>query len=522
MIFTAFDFPVVVFEGMMSSKDSKVVGNIPGSEIPGLMGENDERMTFARSLESSLERMFSKRKNSSGEEIAGSSSADVTAINESDSGNADIILSLLMESAGTAATPDEIQFEHRPGGTAVSRPGALIGEISLKIPKAPDSKTPFATDRFFTGNPPVNDTLQSLLEKFGQGAAKPMPVEGDTTQDRLRHLIASLSKAVENSDSQMRHVGKASTDEPDLRQTEMTGNLRVSMQNRLQNPNGDARIGIPPEETRNSLKERTAAASEKANEQLRGFLSSLAREANPPNQGHRDSRGRPGSKLSGFKGSEAILEKEQSILKNVTSVGPGGVSPLGKGGAAPLGEFNLQPGLPDGTGERSGEKPVASTLDTARPGASFEKSLQQPVENKIVGQVFMRLFSGARQGSGNMTINIYPPEMGSVKIRIISDNGRLTVHMHPGNQQVASILEKNLGVLQQSLADQGLDVSDLFVSVDTGEQERSDFEQQALMQGAGKKGARSGEKERLEDQDPSPPASHDPWLMDGHTLSLRV
>lgn len=517
MNFTAFDFPVVVFEGMMSSKDSKA-----GGSIPGLLGENDERITFATSLESSLEGMFSKRKGNLGEEIAGNSKADGMTLNESDPGNADMMLSLLIESVRTAVPPDEIQFEHMPGGTAASSPGKRIGEILSEILNSADSKPPFAMDRFFAGNPSVNDTLQALVEKFGQGAARPLTAEDGGTQDRLRHLIASLSKAVENSDSQMRHVGSASMDKPDLRQAEMTGNLRMNMQNKPPNGTNDARIGIPPEETRDSLKESMAPASEKADEQLRGFLSSLAREVNPPNQAQRDSRGRFGSKMSGFKGSEANLEKEQSILKSIASVGPGSVSPLGKGGAASLGEFNLQSGLPDGTGERSGEKPVASPLDIPRPGASFDKSLQQPVENKIVGQVFMRLFSGARQGSGNVTINIYPPEMGSVKIRIISDHGRLTVHMHPGNQQVAGILEKNLGVLQQSLADQGLDVSDLFVSVDAGAQERSDFEQQALMHPTGKKGGRAGGKESHEDQDPLPPAPHDPWLMEGHTLSLRV
>jgi hypothetical protein len=119
---------------------------------------------------------------------------------------------------------------------------------------------------------------------------------------------------------------------------------------------------------------------------------------------------------------------------------------------------------PSGQGAEPAEGAGASMRQGA---ASFEKGLQS-AEARIVGQVFVRLFSGARQGSGNMTINMHPPELGSVKVRIISDRGHLQVSLHPQNHQVVGILEKHLPTLQQSLADQGVDVSDLKVSVDAG------------------------------------------------------
>jgi flagellar hook-length control protein FliK len=97
----------------------------------------------------------------------------------------------------------------------------------------------------------------------------------------------------------------------------------------------------------------------------------------------------------------------------------------------------------------------------------------------VVNQVSVRLFTGVRQGSGNMTIQIHPPELGSVKVKLVSEQGSLHVHLHPQNQQVAAILERHLPALHQSLADQGIDLSGLQVSVDSGtDQNASGFEDQ--------------------------------------------
>jgi hypothetical protein len=99
--------------------------------------------------------------------------------------------------------------------------------------------------------------------------------------------------------------------------------------------------------------------------------------------------------------------------------------------------------------------------------ASFEKGLQA-AENRVVSQVFVRLYAGVRQGSGNMTINMHPPELGSVKVRISSERGQLNISLHPQNHQVVGILERHLPSLHQSLADQGIDIADMKVSVDDG------------------------------------------------------
>jgi hypothetical protein len=110
---------------------------------------------------------------------------------------------------------------------------------------------------------------------------------------------------------------------------------------------------------------------------------------------------------------------------------------------------------------------------------SFDKDSYR-AENNVLGQIVTRLFTGVRQGSQNMTIHLYPPELGRVKVRIVSDKGDLNVRLHSMNHQVAGILEKYLPILKQSLEDQGIVLSDLQVTVESGNQERSSPDEQGF------------------------------------------
>jgi flagellar hook-length control protein FliK len=85
---------------------------------------------------------------------------------------------------------------------------------------------------------------------------------------------------------------------------------------------------------------------------------------------------------------------------------------------------------------------------------------------------------------------------------------------------VVGILERHLPTLQQSLADQGLDISDLQVSVDSGGEEgKSRFEEQAFdgrQHRTSKTGTADAEAEALAEA---------PQAAGGHSesgLSLRV
>lgn len=112
--------------------------------------------------------------------------------------------------------------------------------------------------------------------------------------------------------------------------------------------------------------------------------------------------------------------------------------------------------------------------------AAVDKNMQR-TENNVLGQIAARLFSGVRQNIPNMTIHLYPPELGKVKVKIVSKKDGLNVHLHSTNNQVVGILEKNLPLLQQSLEDQGIALSDLRVSVESDNQEKSRFEEKKFL-----------------------------------------
>jgi flagellar hook-length control protein FliK len=134
---------------------------------------------------------------------------------------------------------------------------------------------------------------------------------------------------------------------------------------------------------------------------------------------------------------------------------------------------------------------ISPTLDATGVANNLNPQLKQVAmpldqdayrtEHKVMGQVVARLFTGVRQGSQNMTIHLYPPELGKVKVRIISNKGDISVRLHSMNQQVGGILEKYLPLLQQSLEDQGIVLSDLRVTVESGNEEKSRSDDQEFL-----------------------------------------
>ena len=115
---------------------------------------------------------------------------------------------------------------------------------------------------------------------------------------------------------------------------------------------------------------------------------------------------------------------------------------------------------------------------------SLERQFSMPmvreingIEKRIVNQIFSRLHTGVSQGSGNWTINLHPPELGRVKVKIISGKGSLNIHLKSHNHQVAGILDKHLQALQSALEQQGIELSGLQVSVESGDQDLSPFEE---------------------------------------------
>lgn len=225
---------------------------------------------------------------------------------------------------------------------------------------------------------------------------------------------------------------------------------------------------------------------------------------------------------AGDKGADAAktgLPGMKESLQNLAKGAQAGKTGVKPGSTEPLGPETLDPSRL--SAPAGGEKSQNTPFSVRHASGSFDSQLKAE-ETRVLSQVSVRLSAGIRQGSKNMTIHMHPPDLGRVKVRIISEGSNLNVQLHSQNHQVAGILERHLPGLQQSLADQGVSVTNLHVSVDSGDdQGGSQFEEQGF--GASNRHA-PGKESAAEDESPAAPDPEPTLSPGGHAqgLSLRV
>lgn len=320
-----------------------------------------------------------------------------------------------------------------------------------------------------TGAEAVQTQVERLLASFENGSLKLQGAGSDTSED-LRANLARLLRALEGE------ALKGRGPETVPAGSDAGRELRAQLERMFRSAENEPGPGVSAKvaaEAVPPVKPGVRAGSAEgggngrdgfptaAEQSLRQLLNELAGQVKTSGSEKTDSG------MAASQDAEGHLQNVEQLLKNLTSEKMEGRPGAAKDSGAARAMETLGQTQSTAQGSEKGEA-AAAPAKQAAPG--FDRALQG-AENRIVSQVFVRLFSGVRQGSGNMTINMHPPELGSVKVRIVSDRGHLSVSLHPQNHQVVGILEKHLPMLQQSLADQDIDVSDLQVSVDSGGEE---------------------------------------------------
>ena len=87
---------------------------------------------------------------------------------------------------------------------------------------------------------------------------------------------------------------------------------------------------------------------------------------------------------------------------------------------------------------------------------------------EILRQVAEHLKPAVQSGQGEVRIQLHPAELGRVDLRLTVENGSLSARFLVQNGEVRQVLESSLPQLRQSLADQGVRVDLLNVSVAGG------------------------------------------------------
>jgi len=325
----------------------------------------------------------------------------------------------------------------------------------------------------------------------GHGGQDSRPETDQSMRVLLQSLVDNLKGAQKNAPEAGDHAGRIDSQGGSPAIAERSYHLMPEIQAVLKNSAqgqgapGGTNAGLPPDTAAQALQE-FAAKTARGNElpedtnSLRVRLQASEKSdefqliENPGKTG-RTARPQP-QQEPGSDNLRAMLDSlvSNTMEKTVATERTENRQNILKDGGGPAGANMNTSATTTGMFGRA-----ENAANVVQPGGTSFDSQVKAAEHQVVNQVSVRLFTGVRQGSGNMTIQIHPPELGSVKVRIVSDQGSLNVHLHPQNQQVAAILERHLPALHQSLADQGIDLSGLHVSVDSGaDQNASGFEDQ--------------------------------------------
>jgi flagellar hook-length control protein FliK len=99
----------------------------------------------------------------------------------------------------------------------------------------------------------------------------------------------------------------------------------------------------------------------------------------------------------------------------------------------------------------------------------------------ILDQVTEKLEVSLFDNKSEMVIKLKPNDLGNVTVKITIENGVMNAKFLAESIKVKEALESNLNNLKESLKDQGLNVQDLNVSVDSGRSQNHNFNQNNLI-----------------------------------------
>ncbi len=155
----------------------------------------------------------------------------------------------------------------------------------------------------------------------------------------------------------------------------------------------------------------------------------------------------------------AAVQAQTATVSTAASTASAGVQAISVGEA---GSTNLL-----GEGLRSsGSYDFAAQLSAARTAKGGTAGLQNPAE-----QIAVQINKMAKDGKEEMTINLRPPELGKVQVKLaFSSDGRVQVMVTADNQNALDLLAKDQSSLHKALQDAGLqtDSSSLEFSLNEG------------------------------------------------------
>lgn len=117
-------------------------------------------------------------------------------------------------------------------------------------------------------------------------------------------------------------------------------------------------------------------------------------------------------------------------------------------------------------------QPMTENRLSANTAQLNPETPQAAAAREVVDQIFEKIKVDIKPGVSEIKMSLRPASLGEVSLRIASENGIITAHFVAESQRVKEIIESSLNHLKDSLAEQGVNVSELSVSVSTGNSEQ--------------------------------------------------
>jgi len=107
----------------------------------------------------------------------------------------------------------------------------------------------------------------------------------------------------------------------------------------------------------------------------------------------------------------------------------------------------------------------SSQIVDAPVGTDRHLPLEHVFPQKLVHQIVKAARVSLSRGSGEMSLRLEPPELGSVQVRVLAEEGTVTASLRVSTEAAKQIFEADLSLLRQSLSDAGIHVDSVSVSL---------------------------------------------------------
>ncbi|MCL2398206.1 MAG: flagellar hook-length control protein FliK [Defluviitaleaceae bacterium] len=122
-------------------------------------------------------------------------------------------------------------------------------------------------------------------------------------------------------------------------------------------------------------------------------------------------------------------------------------------------------------------EPQINPAVLAAQQATVQATIQQTIPTRVdpaqvMEQILSRVKTVSVENFAELRINLRPEHLGDVSLRIATQNGTVAALFVAENQRIKEIIESQFNQLKAVLAEQGIEVSELFVSVNSEDSER--------------------------------------------------